>query len=84
VASLQAWGTEIAGSASGTQSMMRYVGSVAGAAIMAAVLGAHPGIAEMRTLLWIIALVAVANLVLALGAFRRGPSAAKLPAPATA
>ena len=84
VASLRAWGAEIAGSASGTQSMMRYVGSVAGAAIMAAVLGAHPGIAEMRTLLWIIAIVALANLVLALGAFRRGPSAAKLPAPATA
>jgi len=82
VAALQAWGTEVAGTAAGTQSMMRYVGSVAGSAIMAAVLGAHPGISEMRLLLWIIAAVAGANVLLAAGAFRRRSSAARTSVPA--
>jgi len=71
LASLRAWGTEIAGTAAGTQSMMRYVGSVAGAAMMAGVLGSDPAMDGMRALLWLVALAAVVNLFVALAAFRR-------------
>jgi hypothetical protein len=69
-AAIRAWGPEVAGSAAGTQSMMRYVGSVAGAAMMAAVLGAHPGVADVRALFWLVAAAGGANLLIALTVFR--------------
>ena len=77
VASLRAWGIEMAGTAAGTQSMMRYVGSVAGAAVMAGVLGSDTDMGGMRALLWIVAGAAVLNLGVALGAFRGGKTARK-------
>jgi hypothetical protein len=72
LASLRAWGTEVAGAAAGTQSMMRYVGSVAGAAMIAGVLGSDPAMGGMRLLLWLVAFAALANFFVALTAFRRG------------
>lgn len=58
---LGAWPPERAGSAAGTYSMMRYVGSVTGTAIIAAVLGHHPGEADFRLLFLILAGFGVAN-----------------------
>lgn len=82
-AALRAWGPEVAGSAAGTQSMMRYVGSVAGAAIMAAVLGSQPTTGEVRLLLWIVSAAAVANFAVSLAAPRgRVPLARVEPSPA--
>ena len=49
-AALQAWPPAIAGSASGTFSMMRYVGSITGVAIIAAVLGSDPDVQSFRVL----------------------------------
>ncbi len=69
-AAIRAWGPEVAGSAAGTQSMMRYVGSVGGAAMMAAVLGGHPAVGDMRLLLWLVAAFGAANLALALAVMR--------------
>lgn len=60
-AALQAWPREMAGSASGTFSMMRYVGSVTGAAIIAAVLGAHPDVTAFRELFAVLVLFAIAT-----------------------
>jgi MFS family permease len=62
---LRAWGTEVAGSASGTLSMMRYVGSVGGAALMAAIVGSRPTVTEVRLLAWVLAAFAVLNLAIA-------------------
>ncbi len=64
-AALRAWGAEVAGSASGTLSMMRYVGSVAGAAALAAVVGAAPTVGEVQFLCWILGAVAAFNLLAA-------------------
>lgn len=65
-AALQAWPTNKAGSAAGTFSMMRYVGSVTGVAIIAAVLGGHPDTASFRFLFIALAGFAVANVGAAL------------------
>lgn len=62
---LRAWGTEVAGAASGTLSMMRYVGSVGGAALMAGIVGSSPTVGELRTLAAVLMLFAVANLAVA-------------------
>jgi MFS family permease len=58
---LAAWPASIAGSAAGTLSFMRYVGSVAGASILAGVLGSSPGSAEFERLLAVVLLIAVVN-----------------------
>jgi MFS family permease len=73
-AALRAWGTEVAGSASGTQSMMRYVGSVAGTALLAATLGSHPSMGDVRLLLVCLSGVAVLNFLVSFAMGRR-PSA---------
>ncbi|MGE5596827.1 MAG: MFS transporter, partial [Hyphomicrobiales bacterium] len=65
-AALRAWPAAVAGSASGTFSMMRYVGSVTGTGIMAAVLGAHPGEGAFRVLFAVLAGFAVAAVLAAL------------------
>jgi len=65
-AALRAWPPEMAGSAAGTFSMMRYVGSVTGTAIIAAVLGAHPTEGSFRLLFAILAGFAAINIVAAL------------------
>ncbi len=64
-AAIRAWGIEVAGSASGTLSMMRYVGSVAGAALIAGLVGAHPNVGEIRLLALALVACAVANLAAA-------------------
>ncbi|MGI8926272.1 MAG: MFS transporter [Tepidiformaceae bacterium] len=69
---LEAWPRERAGSASGSVSMMRYVGSVTGAAMIAAVLGRHPGEADFRLLFLLLSGFAVANVTASL-AVRDGP-----------
>ena len=56
---------EIAGSASGSFSMMRYVGSVVGAALLAAMLGSDASRTEFHALFAILAAFAVVNLVTA-------------------
>jgi DHA2 family methylenomycin A resistance protein-like MFS transporter len=63
---LAAWPVSLAGSAAGTLSFMRYVGSVAGASLLAAVLGREPGAGEFEALLAILACAALANGALAL------------------
>jgi DHA2 family methylenomycin A resistance protein-like MFS transporter len=63
---LAAWPVSMAGSAAGTLSFMRYVGSVAGASLLAAVLGGAPGPGEFERLLAIMVAVGVANGALAL------------------
>ena len=62
---LRAWGTEVAGAASGTLSMMRYVGSVGGAALMAGIVGSSPTVGELRTLAAVLMLFAVVNIAVA-------------------
>jgi len=54
---------ELAGSASGSFSMMRYVGSVIGTALLAAILGGQGSGAEYHLLFAILAVFAVLNLI---------------------
>lgn len=68
---LAAWPISMAGSAAGTLSFMRYVGSVAGASLLAGVLGGSPGPGEFERLLFIMVAVSVVNAALA---FRRAES----------
>lgn len=63
---LAAWPLSMAGSAAGTLSFMRYVGSVAGASLLAAVLGASPAAHNYDLLLTILVVAAAANLGLAI------------------
>ena len=65
-AALQAWPADMAGSAAGTFSMMRYVGSVTGTAIIAAVLGARPDEGAFRLLFAVMAVFALVNIGAAL------------------
>lgn len=73
-AALQAWPPSMAGSAAGTFSMMRYVGSITGTAIIAALLGAHPGEPAFRLLFSVLVLFAIANLVAALSITKVRPA----------
>ncbi len=77
----------IAGSASGSFSMLRYVGSVLGAAVLAAVLGGQSSIGEFHLLFAILAAIAVINLATAVAvrpvAARVSPSSG-VPEPVTA
>jgi MFS family permease len=69
---LSAWPPVLAGSASGTFSMMRYVGSVTGAAVIAAVLGAAPQTRDFRLLFAAVAAFAAACVVVSRFAPVRG------------
>jgi len=71
---LRAWPAAIAGSAAGTLSMMRYVGSVTGTAIIAAVLGSHPSAGNFQLLFAILAGFGVVNLGVALAIERKRPA----------
>jgi DHA2 family methylenomycin A resistance protein-like MFS transporter len=62
---LAAWPQSMAGSAAGTLSLMRYVGSVAGASLLAAILGSSPGGSDFTRLLAIVAGFAIINASLA-------------------
>jgi len=59
---LKAWPPEISGAASGTMNMSRYVGSVTGMAIMAAILGADPDESTFRLLFLAIGAFSVVTL----------------------
>ena len=60
-AALEAWGREVAGSVSGTFSMMRYAGAIVGAAVIAALLGPDPGEGAFRLLALVLAGGAILN-----------------------
>jgi MFS family permease len=64
---LKAWPSEMAGSAAGTFSLMRYTGSITGAALLAAVLGAGEDVPDFRLLFGLLAGLGVVNVVLAFG-----------------
>ena len=72
-AALEAWPRSVAGSVSGTFSMTRYVGSVAGAAIIAALLGANPDEAAFRILFVVIVAFALLNVIASFGIRDRPP-----------
>ncbi len=65
-AALEAWPPSIAGSASGTFAMMRYAGAVAGAAVIAALLGSDPDEGAFRLLMITLTGVAVLNVAVSL------------------
>lgn len=65
-AALEAWPRDVAGSVSGTFSMMRYAGAIVGAAIIAALLGPDPGEGAFRILTIVLAGAAVLNLIVSL------------------
>jgi len=54
-AALKAWPGDMAGSAAGTLSMMRYVGSITGTALIAALVSQHPTEGEFRPLFFVVA-----------------------------
>ena len=62
-AALKSWPRDRAGSASGTYSFMRYVGSVAGTALLAAMIPKGAVASDFALLLVPVAVVAAANLV---------------------
>jgi MFS family permease len=65
-AALGAWPPEVAGSASGALSLMRYVGSVTAAALIASILGSDPGPDSFRALFAVVAVFALGNVAAAL------------------
>ena len=65
-AALEAWGRDVAGSVSGTFSMMRYAGAIIGAAMIAALLGSDPGEGAFRLLTVVLAGAAILNLFVSL------------------
>ncbi len=73
---MSAWPANVAGSAAGTLSLMRYVGSVAGASMFAAVLGSSPGLRDLELLIAAVAVFGLANLAVAL--FSARPSRLEL------
>jgi EmrB/QacA subfamily drug resistance transporter len=82
---LRAWPVNVAGSAAGTYSMMRYVGSVAGTALLAAVVSRHAQASEFRELFLLLALVAVVNTFTGFAVTGRGhPETPQAGAPAQA
>lgn len=64
---LKAWPAEVAGAAAGTFSLMRYTGSITGAALLAAVLGAGEDVTDFRVLFALLTCIALLNLALAFG-----------------
>jgi MFS family permease len=71
---LKSWPADMAGSAAGTFSLMRYTGSISGAALLAAVLGAGEDVADFRILFALLSGLGVVNLALAF-ALRPGAQA---------
>ena len=65
-AALEAWPRDVAGSVSGTFSMMRYAGAIIGAAVIAALLGPDPGAGACRLLTVVLAGAAIANIFVSL------------------
>ncbi len=65
-AALEAWPRDVAGSVSGTFSMMRYAGAIIGAAVIAALLGPDPGEGAFRLLTVVLAGAAIANIFVSL------------------
>ena len=65
-AALEAWPRDVAGSVSGTFSMMRYAGAIIGAAVIAALLGPDPGDGAFRILTIVLAGAAILNLLVSL------------------
>ena len=65
-AALEAWPRDVAGSVSGTFSMMRYGGAIIGAAVIAALLGPDPGEGAFRLLTVVLAGAAIANIFVSL------------------
>jgi len=63
-AALEAWPPYMAGATAGTLSMMRYVGSVVGAAVVATLLGVNPNETTFRVLLLVVAGFGVANFII--------------------
>jgi MFS family permease len=84
---LKAFPPAVAGSAAGTFSMMRYVGSVAGAAVIAGSLGKHPGASEFHLLFGVITAMALVNMATAFAVRPEGKPSLHLqpgePEPAT-
>lgn len=78
-AALEAWPPQLAGAAAGTLSMMRYVGSVIGAAIVATLLGVNPHLAAFQLLLLVVAGFGVANLGITFALRRRSSETGPLP-----
>jgi len=71
-AALEAWPRNVAGSVSGTFSMMRYAGAIVGAAAIAALLGADPGEGAFRLLTIVLAGAAILNIFVSLEIRDRG------------
>ncbi len=72
-AALEAWPRDVAGSVSGTFSMMRYGGAIVGAAVIAALLGADPGEGAFRLLTIVLAGAAILNVFVSLEIQDRRP-----------
>ena len=73
-AALEAWPRDVAGSVSGTFSMMRYGGAIVGAAVIAALLGADPGEGAFRLLTIVLAGAAILNVFVSLEIQDRRPA----------
>ena len=71
-AALEAWPRNVAGSVSGTFSMMRYAGAIIGAAMIAALLGADPDEGAFRLLTIVLAGAAILNVFVSLDISDRG------------
>ena len=62
-AALESWPPDVAGSASGTFIMFRYLGSIVGLAVMASVLGKVPSIATFQILFVVLSCLGVVHLI---------------------
>ena len=62
-AALEAWPPNVAGSASGTFIMFRYLGSIVGLAVMASVLGKMPSISTFQMLFVVLSCLGILHLV---------------------
>ena len=76
-AALEAWPRDVAGSVSGTFSMMRYGGAIVGAAVIAALLGADPDEGAFRLLTIVLAGAAILNIFVSLEIRDRRPGAGR-------
>ena len=84
-AALEAWPPGVAGSASGTFAMMRYAGAIAGAAVIAALLGADPEESAFRLLMLTLTVIAALNVAVSFAIHDqpRGARATDQPSTAT-